>query len=634
MTTSDINQIQGSSPDLKTELARQLEELVPEAITDGKVDVAKLGELLADDAGDENERFGLFWPGKRRAMRAAQEPTTATLKPMKDQSKDWDTTKNVFIEGDNLEVLKVLQKHYHNKIKAIYIDPPYNTGNDFVYRDDYTAGLAAYLEFSQQADESGSKLSSNTEADGRFHSNWLNMMYPRLKLARNLLTEDGAIFVSIDDNEITHLRKLLDEVFGEACFVGQLTTLCNPRGRSQDKYFGTNHEYVLVYSRTVLGKGSFSVAKEADQLESEYGLSDERGNYRLMELRNSHREFGKHNRPNLYYPFYATASGEVFLEPGDGRVEVLPTWNDGFEGCWTWGREKAARELSDLMAKEVSGRFKVFQKDYAEGSMRMLKTILNDKRYFTDAGQRAFSSLFESKDKLFQAPKSVDLVGDLLATRTSGDDLVLDFFAGSGTTAHAVMALNARDGGTRRCIQVQLPERTPVGSAASIAGFETIGALARERMIRAAVSIDGDQTVDRGFRFYSLVDTHLTKWRARSDVAPEALQQQLLDIRDSANDSSSEDSLLAELLLKHGYSLTETIDQVGVAGLSTWRVADGGVVAYLDEHTKPSLDQLRALAEAGARKLLVLEDAFQGDDELKTNLVQLCKTHGVELWTA
>lgn len=222
-TDQDSNEISSNSPNFRTDLAKKLEELVPEAIADGRVDVVKLKELLAEDAGEPNERFGLFWPGKRQALRAAQDPTTATLRPAKDESKDWDTTNNIFIEGDNLEVLKVLQKQYHNSIKMIYIDPPYNTGKDFVYPDNFKEGLQNYLEFSQQVDEGNKKISTNTETAGRYHSNWLNMMYPRLKLARNLLTDDGVIFISIDDAEQANLKKICDEIFGEGNFISQIT---------------------------------------------------------------------------------------------------------------------------------------------------------------------------------------------------------------------------------------------------------------------------------------------------------------------------------------------------------------------------------------------------------------------------
>lgn len=246
----DIHEIPGTTPDLQTELARRLEELVPEAITDGKVDVAKLTELLAADAADGNERFGLFWPGKKRALRAAQEPTTATLRPMKDQSKDWDTTRNVFIEGDNLEVLKILQKHYHGKIKMIYIDPPYNTGRDFVYPDNYKEGLETYLEWTKQVNEDGKKVSTNSESEGRYHSNWLNMMYPRLKLARNLLTQDGVIFISIDDNEFDNLHKITNEVFGEGNEVG-VFSVTKAEGGGLAKHVIKGHDYLLAYARSI-----------------------------------------------------------------------------------------------------------------------------------------------------------------------------------------------------------------------------------------------------------------------------------------------------------------------------------------------------------------------------------------------
>lgn len=244
-------EVPGASPDFRTELARRLAELAPEAVADGKIDFEKLRELLAEDVAESSERFGLFWPGKRRALRAAQEPTTATLKPDLSRSKDWDTTGNVFIEGDNLEVLKILQRHYHNKVKLIYIDPPYNTGKDFVYPDNYREGLDTYLEWTRQVNEEGKKLGSNSETEGRYHSNWLNMMYPRLKLARNLLTDDGVIFISIDDNEQDNLKKLCNEIFGESNFIASLPTIMNLKGNNDQFGFAGTHEYTLVHAKNI-----------------------------------------------------------------------------------------------------------------------------------------------------------------------------------------------------------------------------------------------------------------------------------------------------------------------------------------------------------------------------------------------
>src|SRR5690625_2457255 len=245
-----VHETHAATPNFRTELATKLAELVPEAVADGKVDVEKLKELLNDDVADSSERFGLFWPGKQRALRAAQEPTTATLKPDFENSKDWETTKNVFIEGDNLEVLKILQKHYHAKIKMIYIDPPYNTGKDFIYPDNYKEGLDTYLEWTRQVNEEGKKLSTNAETEGRYHSNWLNMMYPRLKLARNLLTDDGVILISIDDNEQPNLKALCDEVFGASNFIAQIVRSTNST-KNQSLFVSVSHEYCLVYARNI-----------------------------------------------------------------------------------------------------------------------------------------------------------------------------------------------------------------------------------------------------------------------------------------------------------------------------------------------------------------------------------------------
>ena len=263
-----------------------------------------------------------------------------------------------------------------------------------------------YLELTGQIDGENRKLSSNTEASGRFHTDWLNMMYPRLRLARSLLREDGVIFASVDENELPSLRLICNEVYGEECFAGILVVLCNPKGRSQDKYFATNHEYIAIYTKTPRPKGFFSVAKDEEQINAEYAEEDETGKYRLLELRNTHREFGKHNRKNLHYPLFSTSAGEVFLENGVGRHKVLPNWDDGFEGCWTWDREKSKTDRLMLVGRLVEGRWKIYRKNYAHGVERMLKTILIENSFFTERGQKEFNNLFETRDRLFPSPKS------------------------------------------------------------------------------------------------------------------------------------------------------------------------------------------------------------------------------------
>ena len=642
--SDDIQETPSSTPNFKTELAKKLQQLVPEAIADGKVDVTKLKELLGDDVDDGSERFGLFWPGKMRAIRAAQEPTTATLTPEPELSKNWDTTGNVFIEGDNLEALKILQKHYHGKIKMIYIDPPYNTGKDFVYSDNYQTGLQSYLNWTKQVNGEGQKLSSNFETDGRYHSHWLNMMYPRLKLARSLLSESGLVAVSIDENEVAHLRKILDEVYGENRFLAQFAIQNNPRGRAQDKYFATNHEYMIIYSRGDIARGSISLPKTKEQLASEYSFQDSAGAYRLLGLRNSHREFGRFNRPNLFYPLFVSKNGEVFLDAAEDRVKVLPLWSDGFEGCWTWGRPKAEKDRELLEGHSANGKMQVFVKDYANGATRKLKTLLTNKEYTTDAGQQAFNKLFNSSDKLFQAPKSPYLLADVLAAGTSKNDLILDFFAGSGSTAHAAFLLNTRELSERHWILVQLPEPTPGSSSAAKSGFKTIADIARKRIDLAGEKIKQDYAeqlakretpLDIGYRTYRLTDTNFAKWRESSATDQETLEQHLLDLRDSANDDATELALLTEVLLKQGYSLSEQVQKQTIAGLEVWSIGEHNLaLAYVNERVKPTLDQLRALVDREPERLIILEDAFQGDDELKTNLVQAAKTKRVELWAA
>lgn len=644
--TNEIHETPGISPNFKTEIAEQLAELMPEIIADGKIDVDKLKELLGDDVGDERERFGLFWPGKKRALRAAQEPTTATLKPDFDNSKDWDTTKNVFIEGDNLEVLKILQKHYHGKVKMIYIDPPYNTGKDFVYPDNYKEGLETYLEWTRQVNEEGKKVSTNSESEGRFHSNWLNMLYPRLKLARNLLTDNGVIAISIDDNEAPRLRQLCDEVFGADNFIAQVVTQANKGGRDYLPLAQT-HEYVLIYARRYADAGIYELLKADNSLP----LVDAHGRYETRELRNRNPRFNRANRPNLFYPLYVDPSNvdangysSVSLVKDEPHtLEVFPRNSQGEDGCWRWGARKVENNIvlgnpdaSQVVAKAVrTGGWNIYEKN--RKSTQKAKTIWDETEVRTEAGTREVRELFGKT--VFDHPKPVDLLKKLIAISTSSDEehLVLDFFSGSGSTGHAVMAMNADDSGNRHWIQVQLPEPTPDDSEARRAGYNTLSTVARARLILAGEKIRTTftgQSVDVGFRAFTLIDTNFSKWRGTSDFDAITLEQHLFDLRDSSCDGATPDAILTEILLKQGYSLTEQIGDIEVDGLNLKTVGDNLVLAYLDANTKPALAQLRKVVELKPARFIILEDALHGDDELKTNLVQECKSRGVELWTA
>ena len=657
---SDLHETPSGTPNFKTELAAQLSELVPEAIADGKVDVEKLKELLDEDVADSSERFGLFWPGKKRALRAAQEPTTATLKPDLENSKNWDTTKNVFIEGDNLEVLKILQKHYHGKIKMIYIDPPYNTGKDFIYPDNYKEGLATYLEWTRQVTEEGKKVSTNSESEGRYHSNWLNMMYPRLKLARNLLTEDGVIFISIDDSEVENLKRLGHEIFGENNFVA---TMIWAAGRKNDsRLVSVSHEYILVYVRSAeylreqqitwrqRKKGLDEIYAHHARLKREHGAD-----YRAMTVgmkdwfkglpdghpSKAHKHYANVDIRGVYFPDNISWPGgggpkyEV-LHPGTGKPVKVPS-----RGWMTSDPAKMQAWIDDDRVH--------FGDD--ENCVPCIKSYLRDKEFqapysvFYQDGRAAtkrLMSLFGRK--VFDFPKDETVLESLLEMCTSGDDLILDCFSGSGTTAHAVLSLNAKDGGSRRHIQVQLPEPTPLGSEARELGISTIAELCRRRIDLAGDLIlsevegrlsDRDHSLDIGYRAYSLADTSFTKWRGVSSDNATALEKHLLNLRESADDDATPESLLTELLLKQGYSLTEQVCDVEIDGLNLKSVGGGLVLAYLDEHHKPTMQQFRSVLNSpDLAKFIILEDAFNGDDELKTNLVQEAKTRGVELWTA
>ncbi|MDK8601691.1 DNA methyltransferase [Trueperella sp. HMSC08B05] len=619
-------QVPGITPDFATEAAERLAELFPEVIADGKADVEKLKVLLGDDVEDARERFGLFWPGKTRAIRAAQTPTTSTLMPDKENSVDWDTTQNVFIEGDNLEVLKILQKHYYGQIKMIYIDPPYNTGNDFVYADDYADSIGNYLELTGQTDEGG-KLSTNSESSGRFHSNWLNMMYPRLKLARNLLTQDGLIFISIDESEVDRLTLITNEIFGEHNVLGKFVwrRRQTPDSRNSSR-FSLDHDYVLVIGRTVHAS---LTGQDIDQGKYSNPDNDPRGPWMSVDLSGL---ASASQRPNLHYDL---------VDPETG-FHYPPNPNRG----WSKSRETMQTLLDEgriLFPKSPDGRprEKKFLRDL-RNSKTGFSSLLEKKLSNTNTeGAREVRDLLGGK--IFDFPKPLQLLKTLIAQGAHSDSLVLDFFAGSGTTAHAVLTLNAEDGGNRRCISVQLPEPTDEKSEAYKAGYETISEITRERIRRAskkileeeASKLDGQaDSLDIGFRAYKLVDTNFTKWKADSGLSEGDLIGLFSDLADSADDHARPEALLTEVLLKLGFSLTEKIEIIKVAGLSVFSVADGLVMAYLDEHTQPTLDQLRALVAKEPERLVVLEDAFQGNDELKTNLVQECRTRNVDLWTA
>jgi len=507
-----------TSSDLSQEKLQELRRILPEAFSEDKIDWDKLRVVLGGKIDSRIEKFSFNWAGKSNAIKNVLIPSKATLSPIKEESIKFDESENLFIEGDNLEVLKLLQKAYFEQVKMIYIDPPYNTGGDFVYHDDFTAPLKNYLQQTGQVDAEGNKLQANRETSGRYHSDWLSMMYPRLKLAWNLLRDDGVIFVSIDDNEVHHLRMILNEIFGEENFIAMLVVQTNPRGRSLDRHFAKTLEYILVCGKDAQKQETiYNIAKSEVAL-SEYDQEDKGGKYRLLELRNRNPVFTRANRPNLYFPIYINPeTGEISLEKtSQFSEEALPRNSRNEDGCWTWSPEKVASERDLLVGKKVStGVWRVYRKDYIpeDGATTKEKTLWIDSSVNHEYGREEVARLFGTSGSNipFDFPKSVELIRKIVqvATNPKENHIVLDFFSGSGTTAHAVFAQNVADRGNRRWICVQLPEKTDQQKT----GFKTIADIAKERIRCAIKSVIEEKLAENNGYYNGLQEVYGYKER-------------------------------------------------------------------------------------------------------------------------
>lgn len=585
MTTDPIPRMPVENPFAANIAA--LASIFPAAVGDGRIHFDILRQLLGDAVEDGDERYGLHWNGKRAARAFALTPATGTLRPDRADGPDWDTTRNMVVEGDNLEVLKLLRRAYAGRVKLIYIDPPYNTGNDFVYPDDYRDTLGSYARLTGQRDGDGMALTSNGEGGGRFHTNWLNMMYPRLLLARDMLRDDGVIFVSCDDHEESNVVALCNEVMGEHNFVARFVVQTNPRGRSLDRFVAKTFEYLICYARDVTSPAIRPIPKD-DAALAEYSLRDDGGDYRLLELRNRNPVFNRANRPNLYFPLHTSPDGgAVSLQPSpEHPVAVLPLNSEGVEGCWTWGRERVERDNALLVARRAStGAWRVFRKDYvpADGATTKEKSLWVDSNLNHENGKEEVRDLFGESP--FDFPKSRHLIQRILRLGTGPDDIILDFFAGSGTTGHAVMALNAADGGSRRYVLVQLPEpldpatpsqRTAAALCDRLGKPRTIAELTKERLRRAGAKLRAahpDTAIDTGFRVYRLAPSNLKPW----DPAPADLVAAVEAAADNILPGRSEDDLLVELMLRTGVDPVTPVETRTIAGVAVHAV-DGGVL--------------------------------------------------------
>lgn len=626
----------GKSINPQEELLELLRQKFPEVFAEGKVDFQKLKQTLGEEVNLDTERYGITWAGKSNCFRVLQEPTTATLKPSKDESVGFDETENLFIEGDNLEVLKILQKSYYGKVKMIYIDVPYNTGNDFIYNDDFKQDKEEYQQEAGIKDDNGNLRSDglikNTKDRGHYHSDWLNMMYPRLFLARNLLRQEGVIFVSIDDNEVYNLKLIMDEIFGEENFVGQLAVQLNPRGRNLDKFIAKTHESILIFTKDYNNNQSmFGIKKTGDMLK-EYDKEDSHGKYRLTGLRNRNQLFNPRTRPKLFYPLYvdpktykvSAQKDKVFSE------ETYPITSEGVETCWTWGKEKVENESSLLIAESFGDGWRVYRKDYlidkdGNSSTTLIKSLWTDKEINNDYGKKSIKELFGSSIMSF--PKSPYLIVKLLQASTTKSDIVMDFFAGSGTTAHAVMQLNAEDGESRKCISVQLPELCDEKSEAYKAGYKTIADIAKERIKRAGKKIKDDKgnqldidsnKLDTGFKVFKLDQSNFKIWRTDVKNDKELMEQMNIFI-DNVKAESTQDNIMYELILKSGLDLNVAVEKKKADKKTYYSVDNGRLIICLEDKLSQGL--VDAILADKPEKVICLDKAFGGNDQLKTNTV-------------
>jgi adenine-specific DNA-methyltransferase len=583
-----IKDLMPETPDLKAERVAKLKELFPDLFTDeGRLDPRELEKLIDPSSASETERYEFRWFGKSQARRDAFTPSRATLAFDEARSCRPQAAENLIIEGENLEVLKLLLCAYREAVKCIYIDPPYNTGKDFVYSDNYTEDRKPYWELTGVTQE-GIRIDTRTDADGRFHSNWLNMMYSRLLVARQLLRPDGAIFISIDDHEAHNLRRLCDEVFGEENFVGQIAAQLNPRGRHLDRFLAQTHEYIVVYCKDA-DSAELSGIEKDERMLSEYHKEDEQGKYRELELRNRNPAFNKRTRPNLYYPIYANEeSREVSLEKnGIYTVEIFPTNSEGEESCWTWGVTKFIENRRLLRARKTTdGNWRVFRKDYllddnGERATTLPKSLWTNKEFNNDHGKRAIKRLFDNA-RPFDFPKSVDLIKRVIQIASAKEGIILDFFSGSGVTGQAVMEINEEDDGNRKFILAQLPELTDEKSEAHKAGYKKISDITIERNRRVVESIiaqkrqqnpqlfaranEQDTLKGLGFKVFRLEKSCFP----RADWSPDparteaenvrTLKQYITDKEAQLNLSFDRDKLLTEILLKEeGFKLSYAV---------------------------------------------------------------------------
>ena len=623
-----MTKLDGKTPDLAAENIAQLRQIFPDVFEEGKIDFDKLKQVLGEYVDDEKERYNFTWNGKGRALRLAQTPTTGTLRPCEAESKNWDDTQNLYIEGDNLEVLKLLQKSYHGKIKMIYIDPPYNTGGDFVYPDDFSDSIENYKQITGQVDNEGKQLGTNSEFNGRYHTDWLNMMYPRLRLARNLLCDDGVIFISIDDNESENMKKICGEIFGEGNFIAQAIwqKRTSPDAR---RIISAGHEYILIFCKNIQSSGEIIRLlpfSEKDRAAYKNPDNDPRGPWVSTDCTAQ----ACHGTKNQFYELVTPA----------GRKIVLP---DSL--CWRFTKEKMQEEIeAGRIWFGQDGKGVPRKKTYlSERAGRNLWTWWpNTEVGHTQSATQELTRLLGGK--LFDFSKPIELIKRCLSLALDSNSIVLDFFSGSATTAHAVMQLNAEDGGNRKFIMVQLPEPCREGTEAAKAGYKNICEIGKERIRRAGEKIKAEieeqstqlkigeepkKVPDIGFKVFKLDSSNLKKWQPDYD----ALETTLFDSVSNYVEGRSELDVVYEIMLKMGMELTWPLETHIIASRNVYDIGMGALMICLDDHiTAEVAEGMAALRQEESSEVwrVVFKDNGFESDSAKVNIKEILKRAGLE----
>ena len=661
-----MDKLDGKTMDIVKDNIEKLKELFPTIVKEDKIDFEELELLLGENINRNKEQYSFVWNGKTEATKLAQKRSTGTLRPCKEESKNWDTTQNLYIEGDNLEVLKLLQTSYNGRIKMIYIDPPYNTGHDFVYKDNFEDNIANYKEITGQAQK------SNADTDGRYHTNWLNMMYPRLKLARTLLAKEGVIFISIDDNEVDNLKKICNDVFGEDNFVAQLPTIMNLKGNNDEYGFAGTHEYTLVYSKKVrLPEFKNLRIKDKSKIEDEW-QTDEYGYYKLGTLKGGGENGARELRPNLFYPIYLSKDNSFSLQRDEKHnYEILPISN-GKEMTWRWSKEKLLNEPYNISVEFKDGEFQINRKIRPQNNIPSIKpkTLFYKESYSSGNGVKVIKDLFGTR--IFNYSKPLDLIMDFLEICTDGDDLILDFFSGSATTAHAIMQLNAEDGEHRKFICVQLPEKTSEDSEAYKAGYENICEIGKERIRRAGELIrsklleSGQQdrdikqskkdnpeailhmsktywvdspeykqenekianSVDTGFKVFKLDNSNLRKWNNEPTDDVDEVAKRLQLSLEYLEPNRTDFDLVYEIMLKHGIDLSKPV--VKTANDKGYIVEDDDYKLLICAYKNLTLEDIESFVNENVGTYIFADHCF-ADDNLLINTQEMLKAKGKEM---